>query len=201
MDSAPSPESTSSWFVKTVRSGARDESGNLPPEVWQQGGVSPTLSTFDNNSEARATVLTTITARYGKGADSDGQGVIAHALTAEGHDASEDGTGRGTPIVAFAWQAGGNNDASGAFNTDGTMPTLPKSQTIAIHEATTVRRLTPRECERLMGWPDDHTRYRLAPDGTVVEQADSNRYRQCGNGMAAPVVAWIARRIVTFEEA
>lgn len=62
--------------------------------------------------------------------------------------------------------------------------------------ATTVRRLTPRECERLMGWPDDHTRYRLAPGGAIVEQADSNRYRQCGNGMASPVVAWIARRII-----
>lgn len=51
-----------------------------------------------------------------------------------------------------------------------------------------------------MGWPDDHTRYRLGPDGTVVEQADSNRYRQCGNGMAAPVVAWIAHRIVEADQ-
>jgi DNA (cytosine-5)-methyltransferase 1 len=53
---------------------------------------------------------------------------------------------------------------------------------------TAVRRLTPRECERLMGWPDDHTRWRA--DGT--EQADSQRYRQCGNGVAAPVAAWLA---------
>ena len=50
------------------------------------------------------------------------------------------------------------------------------------------RRLTPRECERLMGWPDDHTRWR--PDGT--EQSDSQRYRQCGNGIVAPVAAWLA---------
>ena len=51
-----------------------------------------------------------------------------------------------------------------------------------------VRRLTPLECERLMGWPDDHTRY----TDTGKEQADSNRYKQCGNGVAAPAARWIA---------
>ena len=192
MDSAPSPESTSSWFVKTVRSGARDETGGLPPEVWQQGGVSPTLSTFDNNSEARATVLATITARIGKGADSGGQGVGDHALTAEGHNASEDGSGRGTPIIAF-------HQTQDPISGD-VAPRLGATSLGMGLVATTVRRLTPRECERLMGWPDDHTRYRLGPDGTVVEQADSNRYRQCGNGMAAPVVAWIAHRIVEADQ-
>jgi DNA (cytosine-5)-methyltransferase 1 len=57
--------------------------------------------------------------------------------------------------------------------------------------ATQVRRLTPVECERLMGWPDDHTRYRA--DGTEV--ADSHRYRMCGNGVASPVAEWVAGRI------
>jgi site-specific DNA-cytosine methylase len=54
-----------------------------------------------------------------------------------------------------------------------------------------VRRLTPIECERLMGWPDDHTRWKA--DGT--EQADSHRYKQCGNGVATPVARWIAEHI------
>ena len=54
-----------------------------------------------------------------------------------------------------------------------------------------VRRLTPVECERLMGWPDDHTRWRA--DGK--EQADTNRYKQCGNGVATPVAKWIAHHI------
>jgi DNA (cytosine-5)-methyltransferase 1 len=48
-----------------------------------------------------------------------------------------------------------------------------------------VRRLTPLECERLMGWPDNWT------DG----QADSHRYRQCGNGVATPVAHWIAKHL------
>lgn len=55
-----------------------------------------------------------------------------------------------------------------------------------------VRRLTPRECERLMGWPDDHTRW--ADDGSEI--ADSHRYRMCGNGVVAPVAEWIGRRLM-----
>jgi DNA (cytosine-5)-methyltransferase 1 len=57
-----------------------------------------------------------------------------------------------------------------------------------------VRRLTPLECERLMGWPDDHTRYKA--DGT--EQADTHRYKQCGNGVASPVAQWIAKHILNI---
>jgi DNA (cytosine-5)-methyltransferase 1 len=54
-----------------------------------------------------------------------------------------------------------------------------------------VRRLTPRECERLMGFPDDHTLipYRGAP------ARDSPRYRALGNSMVVPVMAWIGRRV------
>ena len=51
--------------------------------------------------------------------------------------------------------------------------------------STRVRRLTPVECERLMGWPDDHT----------AGVADSHRYRMCGNGVASPVAEWIATQI------
>jgi DNA (cytosine-5)-methyltransferase 1 len=60
--------------------------------------------------------------------------------------------------------------------------------TVTITTGTVVRRLTPLECERLMGWPDDHTRWRA--DGTEV--SDSARYRMCGNGVASPVAAYVA---------
>jgi site-specific DNA-cytosine methylase len=65
-----------------------------------------------------------------------------------------------------------------------------------------VRRLTPRECERLMGWPDDHTRY--TADGREI--ADSHRYRMVGNGVVATVAEWIGHRLgavdrVASEEA
>ena len=56
-----------------------------------------------------------------------------------------------------------------------------------------VRRLTPVECERLMGWPDQHT----APEG--VKAPDSKRYAACGDGIVAPVAFWIADRIRMIE--
>jgi DNA (cytosine-5)-methyltransferase 1 len=59
-----------------------------------------------------------------------------------------------------------------------------------------VRRLTPLECERLMGWPDDWTRW----DSENNEIADTHRYRMCGNGVVAPVAEWIGRRIMAWSE-
>ena len=55
-----------------------------------------------------------------------------------------------------------------------------------VRETGVVRRLTPVECERLQGFPDNWT------DG----QADSNRYKQMGNAVAVPVVQWIIDRMV-----
>jgi DNA (cytosine-5)-methyltransferase 1 len=56
---------------------------------------------------------------------------------------------------------------------------------------TTVRRLTPRECERLQGFPDDYT---LVPfNGRPA--SDGPRYKAIGNSWAVPVVRWIADRI------
>jgi len=60
-----------------------------------------------------------------------------------------------------------------------------------------VRRLTPIECERLMGWPDDHTRWRS--DGS--EQSDGRRYKQCGNGVVAPVASWVGSQIIRIFSA
>ncbi len=68
-------------------------------------------------------------------------------------------------------------------------PTLKASQqSPSVTTSLAVRRLTPLECERLMGWPDHHTRY----TDLGTEQADTHRYKQCGNGVAAPVARWIA---------
>jgi DNA (cytosine-5)-methyltransferase 1 len=54
-----------------------------------------------------------------------------------------------------------------------------------------VRRLTPRECERLQGFPDDFT---LVPYRKGMA-ADGPRYRALGNSMAVPVMRWIGQRI------
>jgi DNA (cytosine-5)-methyltransferase 1 len=54
------------------------------------------------------------------------------------------------------------------------------------------RRLTPLECERLMGWPDGWTD---VPDEKGKPASDSARYKACGNGVATPVAHWIALRL------
>jgi site-specific DNA-cytosine methylase len=61
-------------------------------------------------------------------------------------------------------------------------------------EPTTVRRLTPLECERLMGLPDGWT----APVG--VKAPDSKRYAACGDAIVTWVAYWIAQRIRMIEE-
>ena len=141
-------------------------------------------------------------------------GDITHTLKAEGFDASEDGTGRGQPIVADispTLRAGNQRNNSNAVN-----------EAKMLVGGSAVRRLTPRECERLQGFPDDYT---LIPtwdgwrkmDATetpeqclaegleirqakkskrwYVKDADGPRYKAIGNSKAVPVVRWIGRRI------
>ena len=63
-----------------------------------------------------------------------------------------------------------------------------------VPDETTVRRLTPTECERLMGWPDGWT----APEG--VKAPDSKRYAACGDGIVSWVAYWIGQRIRMIEK-
>lgn len=66
-------------------------------------------------------------------------------------------------------------------------------QSVAI--GSSVRRLTPRECERLQGFPDDYT---LVPN-RGKPMADGPRYKALGNSMAVPVMRWIGERINAVE--
>jgi DNA (cytosine-5)-methyltransferase 1 len=70
-------------------------------------------------------------------------------------------------------------------------------QTTYLQQGWAVRRLTPRECERLQGFPDGYTDIKNpTPDGP--------RYKALGNSMAVNVMRWIGRRIemvVQLEEA
>ena len=66
-------------------------------------------------------------------------------------------------------------------------------------QASAVRRLTPRECERLQGFPDDYTR--IAWRNKPAENCpDGPRYKAMGNSMAVPVMRWIGERIKMVEE-
>jgi DNA (cytosine-5)-methyltransferase 1 len=65
---------------------------------------------------------------------------------------------------------------------------------VHVAEQMSVRRLTPVECERLMGLPDGWT----APEG--VKAPDSKRYAACGDAIVTTVAFWIADRIRMIEE-
>ena len=122
-------------------------------------------------------------------------GEITHTLKAEGFDASEDGTGRGQPIVAAF-----HENQRAEVTTHDVACTLkghggkPGQGYAAAMIGPAVRRLTPRECERLQGMPDDYT---LIPwRGKPAEECpDGPRYKAIGNSKAIPVVRWIGRRI------
>lgn len=120
----------------------------------------------------------------------DDHNLVAHTLRADGFDASEDGTGRGTPLVPVAqtltasWHRSQEQKAGdnvGLMN--------------PIRHALGVRRLTPTECERLQGFPDGYTQvpYRGKP------AADGPRYKAIGNSMACNVMRWVGRRIEMME--
>ena len=68
------------------------------------------------------------------------------------------------------------------------------NQVAAVHAASmAVRRLTPVECERLQGFPDNYTNI---PWRKAAESPDGPRYKALGNSWAVPVVRWIGDRIV-----
>jgi DNA (cytosine-5)-methyltransferase 1 len=177
---------------------------------------------------------------------------VAHCLKAEGADASEDGTGRGVPLVAFdttqitsqtnrcnpqpgdpchslatgahapaiacnlRGREGGSQPetsdvasmraASGGSSRSDVAQTLTAEQhrsggamagnsagvvNLVFPPAGGVRRLTPRECERLQGFPDDYT---LIPYRGKFA-ADGPRYKALGNSMAINVMSWVGERI------
>ena len=59
--------------------------------------------------------------------------------------------------------------------------------------SSTVRRLTPMECERLQGFPDSWTKF----DAEGNEVTDGHRYKQMGNAVAVPAVEFLIKRLVS----
>jgi DNA (cytosine-5)-methyltransferase 1 len=59
-----------------------------------------------------------------------------------------------------------------------------------------IRRLTPVECERLQGFPDNYTNI---PWRNKLESPDGPRYKAMGNSMAVPVMRWIGERIAEVD--
>jgi DNA (cytosine-5)-methyltransferase 1 len=124
---------------------------------------------------------------------------VTHSLRGEGFDASEDGTGRGTPLVPVAFDCKASTPvAAGAIAlTLRAMNGIVRHNAggqLAVQHSMAVRRLTPTECERLQGFPANYTRipWRGRPEDRCP---DGPRYRSLGNSFAVPVIRWIGRRI------
>ncbi|NMR23679.1 DNA cytosine methyltransferase [Pasteurella multocida] len=112
------------------------------------------------------------------------------------------GTGGGNvPCVALAGNTIGRSYGNGGngkgFDESGISYTLTSTDVHAISTESIVRKLTPRECERLQGFPDDYTKipYR---NKSADECPDSPRYKAIGNSMAVPVMKWIGLRLLTY---
>jgi len=63
-----------------------------------------------------------------------------------------------------------------------------------------IRRLTPIECERLQGFPDNHTEYGVY-DGEVKKMSNTQRYKQCGNAVTVDVVKAVAQQLIPIYNA
>lgn len=74
------------------------------------------------------------------------------------------------------------------------------SETYLPDAAGVVRRLTPLECERLQGMPDDWSKYGINEEGKIYELSDTARYVLQGNGIARPFWTWLLRRIAAQYE-
>ena len=219
--------------------------GHPPPRREARQDAAPTLAARTRSGGGLGTdfdcdggliadgIAACLTRREGKGPDSDATTtLIAHALRAEGFDASEDGTGRGTPLVAAPLTRGADSAGAGGYagrrREDDTNLVLTlairgrgdshdleyREDGIAnavltpgggrggvgvgaVNAGMAVRRLTPRECGRLQGFPDGYLDivYRGRP------AADAPKYQALGNSFPVPCMAWIGRRIARIEGA
>lgn len=81
------------------------------------------------------------------------------------------------------------------YSDEGIVPALCAHKSdLNIENNYCIRRLTPIECERLQGFPDNHTQYGNY-DGEVKEMSNTQRYKQCGNAVTTDVVQAIAEKI------
>jgi len=192
------------WYTKSRRAQSVDDY-----ETWVEGGVMPTLNSFDNG-DVRTTILITTASVIGSLQARDYKGVgnqyvaenkliIEQPIVFYGNRVADIriqddkvntlqarmGTGgNNMPLLAqtisFDTQFGSN-----ATTFEDMSPTLKASQQPPSVTGTSVRRLTPVECERLQGFPD----------GWTEGQSDTQRYKQMGNAVAVPVVEWIVGNI------
>ena len=115
--------------------------------------------------------------------------------------AREDGSGQ--PLLKEVMQLSPSLESGGkqpyqqnrVYSDKGIVPALCQGKSdLNIKDNYRIRRLTPIECERLQGFPDNHTEYGNY-DGEVKKMSNTQRYKQCGNAVTTDVVQAIAEKI------
>ncbi len=123
---------------------------------------------------------------------------LSPTIRAGNHDKSHANSGQ-PPAIAYAFKAGQGAKAGGIGYAEEQSPTLTSASSgtnlaPAVMHGVAVRRLTPIECERLQGFPDNHTL--IGWRGKDANECpDGPRYKAIGNSMAVPVMRWIGERI------
>ncbi len=100
-------------------------------------------------------------------------------------------------VMVKSVRSAGNKDGSRYYYEDDVTQTIasnPTSDNLPMVNQTSIRRLTPVECMRLQGFPDNHNEFGLL-DGKKVAISDTQRYKQAGNAVTVDVVAAVARKI------
>ena len=165
----------------------------------------------DSRVKEMGTVCTTVVARWGTGG---GNVPFALAENTIGRKPLNGGNGNGftengpmytlnaTGVhgVAYGFEPGiAKREGSPNRFVENATPTLRANMgdnQTAMASQMAVRRLTPVECERLQGFPDNHTNI---PWRKKDESPDGPRYKAMGNSMAVPVMHWIGERITKVE--
>ncbi|MGS8551301.1 Dam family site-specific DNA-(adenine-N6)-methyltransferase [Salmonella enterica] len=123
---------------------------------------------------------------------------LSPTIRAGNYDKSHANSGQ-PPAIACAFKAGQGAKAGGIGFAEEQSPTLTSASSgsnlvPAVMRGFQVRRLTPVECERLQGFPDNHTLISWRGKD-AAECPDGPRYKAIGNSMAVPVMRWIGERI------
>ena len=171
------------WFNKSRRAQSVSDY-----ETWIEGGVVPTLNAFDNGDTRATTIISypiqgTIIGRsdtagpQGKGFGDENDPMFTLDSGAGSNAVSVIPIQDGRPLEKKQNGLGIGKEGDPSYTID-----TKSHQSVA---TSVVRRLTPVECERLQGFPDNWT-------ATV---SDSQRYKQMGNAVTVNVIEWIGNQI------
>lgn len=181
-----------------------------------QGGVATTLNVMDNTGDSRATVLifygnrvddiriqgdviNTLQARMGTGGGNmpmvfePKSAFEENWAESEVKNALRANASKSNHAVVYSIREDAKANKFSATETEIALALQAHQPSVQSHHAqlfidqpSVIRRLTPIECERLQGFPDNWTE----------NQADTHRYKQMGNAVAVPVVSWIVNRLM-----